>query len=103
VGLNNLDKFSWIGGFSGSSLIRSDEEMKTAFNGIFNDPLSFNEKVNVLFLGVGSEENSNTRNFSDLLTRAGVKNTCYMSQGTAHEWLTWRRCLHEFAPLLFRE
>ena len=25
----------------------------------------------------------------------------YESPGTAHEWLTWRRCLHEFAPLLF--
>jgi enterochelin esterase family protein len=24
------------------------------------------------------------------------------SSGTAHEWLTWRRALHEFAPLLFQ-
>jgi hypothetical protein len=27
---------------------------------------------------------------------------CYESPGTAHEWLTWRRCFKEFAPLLFR-
>src|SRR5262249_43943106 len=32
---------------------------------------------------------------------AGIKNVYYESPGTAHEWLTWRRCLHEFAPLLF--
>jgi enterochelin esterase-like enzyme len=25
----------------------------------------------------------------------------YESPGTSHEWLTWRRSLHEFAPLLF--
>jgi enterochelin esterase family protein len=25
-----------------------------------------------------------------------------MSPGTAHEWLTWRRSLREFAPLLFK-
>ena len=25
----------------------------------------------------------------------------YESPGTGHEWLTWRRCLHEFTPLLF--
>jgi enterochelin esterase-like enzyme len=29
------------------------------------------------------------------------KHEYYESPGTAHEWLTWRRCLHEFAPLLF--
>lgn len=22
-------------------------------------------------------------------------------QSTAHQWLTWRRCLYEFTPLLF--
>jgi hypothetical protein len=26
----------------------------------------------------------------------------YVSPETAHEWLTWRRCLREFAPLLFK-
>ena len=26
----------------------------------------------------------------------------YESPGTAHEFQTWRRCLHEFAPLLFQ-
>ena len=26
----------------------------------------------------------------------------YESPGTSHEWLTWRRCLHEFVPLLFQ-
>jgi len=25
------------------------------------------------------------------------------SPETAHEWQTWRRSLHEFAPLLFRD
>jgi hypothetical protein len=26
-----------------------------------------------------------------------------VSQDTAHEWQSWRRHLHEFAPLLFRD
>jgi hypothetical protein len=34
--------------------------------------------------------------------KAGVKYVFYESPGTADEWLTWRRCLHEFAPRLFR-
>jgi enterochelin esterase family protein len=26
----------------------------------------------------------------------------FESAGTAHEWLTWRRCLNDFAPRLFK-
>jgi hypothetical protein len=41
------------------------------------------------------------KNYHEALDKAGIKNVFYESSGTAHEWLTWRRCLHEFAPLLF--
>src|ERR1039458_6950970 len=34
--------------------------------------------------------------------KAGIRSAYYESPGTAHEFQTWRRCLHEFAPLLFR-
>ena len=34
--------------------------------------------------------------------KAGIKHGYYESPGTSHEWLTWRRCLNEFAPLLFQ-
>ncbi len=44
----------------------------------------------------------NTKNFSDQLTRAGIKNVYFKSPGTALEWLTWRRCLNDFAPRLFK-
>jgi enterochelin esterase family protein len=36
------------------------------------------------------------------LAKVGVKFVPFDSNGTAHEWLTWRRDLHQFAPLLFR-
>jgi len=55
-----------------------------------------------LFLGIGSAEGPGTKTFSEQLTQAGIKNTYYESPGTAHEWLTWRRCFKEFAPRLFR-
>ena len=41
-------------------------------------------------------------NFSDQLTKAGITNVYYESPGTAHEWLTWRRCFREFALRLFQ-
>ena len=58
--------------------------------------------MKVLFLGIGSAEGPGTKNFSDQLTKAGIKNVYFESAGTAHEWLTWRRCLNDFAPRLFR-
>jgi len=42
------------------------------------------------------------KNYRDALEKAGIKTVYYESQGTAHEWQTWRRCLREFAPLLFQ-
>lgn len=102
ITLNNLDKFAYIGGFSGAGRIDLND-LGSAYNGVFKDPTSFNKKVKVFFLGVGSEENpERTKNLSDGLKSAGINNIYYESPGTAHEFLTWRRCLNEFAPLLFK-
>jgi enterochelin esterase-like enzyme len=103
ITLHNLDKFSYIGGFSGAGMFNVGTELKTVYNGIFADPASFNERVHVFFLGIGSEEGQRMEVLSDALTDAGIKNTYYVSPGTAHVWQTWRRCLYQFAPLLFQK
>ena len=100
--LPNLDKFSYIGGFSGAGMINANSDLTKVYNGVFADADSFNKKVHLLWLGIGSVEGPNTKNLCDFLTSKGIKNTYFVSQGTAHEWLTWRRCLNEFAPLLFK-
>ena len=101
--LNNLDEFAYLGGFSGSCAGRdANFDPKTSCGGAFADPAEFNKKVKVLFLGIGSAEGPGTKNFSDALTNAGIHNVYFESPGTAHEWLTWRRCLNDFAPRLFR-
>jgi len=103
IGLNNLDKFSHIGGFSGAGMFNAQTELKTVYNGVFSDSTAFNEKVQVFFLGIGSEEGQRMKTLSETLKSAGIHNTYYESRGTAHEWLTWRRCLYQFAPLLFKK
>jgi enterochelin esterase-like enzyme len=101
--LANLDKFAYIGGFSGSTGgFGGKFDPKTSNNGVFADAAAFNKKVKVLFLGIGSMEGPGTKNFSDELTKAGIRNVYFESAGTAHEWLTWRRCLNDFAPRLFK-
>ena len=100
--LGNVDKFAYLGGFSGSSGGRGGFDPKTSNNGVFADPAAFNKKMKVVFLGIGSVEGPGTKNFSEALSQAGIHNVYFESAGTAHEWLTWRRCLNDFAPRLFR-
>ena len=100
--LGNLDKFAYLGGFSGSSGGRGGFDAKTSNNGVFADAAAFNKKMKVLFLGIGTVEGPGTKNFSEQLTAAGIKNVYFESPGTAHEWLTWRRCLNDFAPRIFK-
>jgi enterochelin esterase family protein len=69
---------------------------------VFADAEMFNKKMKVLFLGIGSVEGPGTKTFSEALTKAGIHNVYFESPGTAHEWLTWRRCLNDFAPRLFK-
>ena len=39
---------------------------------------------------------------TDDLRKTGINAVFYVSPNTAHEFLSWRRSLREFAPLLFR-
>ena len=104
--LTNLDKFAYIGGFSGNcgGFGRGNDapDITTICGGAFADPASFNAKVKVLFLGIGAAEGAGTKNFSDALMNAGVHNVYFESPETAHEWLTWRRALNDVAPRLFK-
>jgi para-nitrobenzyl esterase len=104
----NLDTFAYIGGFSGTMNIFSQEPLDpaTSFEGRFKDGKSFNSKVKLLWLGLGTEEaamfQKTVGDFRAFLDKAGVKYVYYSSPGTEHEWLTWRRDLNEFAPRLFK-
>jgi Enterochelin esterase and related enzymes len=100
--LRNLDKFSHIGSFSGALFFLADG-IGNAYDGVFADPDSFNRQVHTFFFGMGTEEGFGSDRISKALTGAGINNTYYASPGTHHEWLTWRRCLNEFLPLIFRQ
>ena len=97
--LNNMDKFAWMGAFSGAIF---GLDVKTAYNGIFSRPDEFNKKIHYLYLSSGSEENFGTEALVKNLREAGIKADFYVSPGTHHEWLTWRRCFRQFVPHLFK-
>ena len=59
--------------------------------------------VRKVFVSCGSKENPDRVVESvNALKAAGYDATSYVSPGTAHEFLTWRRSLKEMAPLLFK-
>ena len=61
------------------------------------------ERPHLIFQSCGSKERPDAINQStDRLKAAGFNAIGYVSEGTAHEFLTWRRSLHEMAPLLFK-
>ncbi len=106
--MNNTDKFAYYGGFSGTSNYPSTAEVDpvTFLGGKFNDGNLVNRQLKVLWLGLGTKESEpfpgSVGAFRKMLEKQGIKYTYYESQGTAHEWLTWRRDLKEYAQLLFK-
>jgi enterochelin esterase-like enzyme len=156
ITLANLDKFSYIGLFSGGTISMDD----------VNNTPDFKEKVKLVFVSYGSRElggnrggggrgtrargtgapgnaavagrgfgaapagepnqvsaamagrrggrmggggrggmmgSGNAQANAEALKQAGINSVFYVSPNTAHEWQSWRRSLHEFAPLLFRD
>jgi enterochelin esterase family protein len=124
ITLHHLDKFAYIGSFSGPFIAGVNAgkqpagaaqppgagpppqfDTKTAYEGAFADPSAFNKQVKLFWLGAGTEEkwiHDGIKGAADALKASGVGVVFFESPGTAHEWLTWRRDLHDFAPRLFR-
>jgi len=99
IGLANLDRFAYIGAFSGGL----NGDPKTIHNGVMADARAFNARVKKLYISIGTEENvKGARTFHEALEQHGIRHEYFESEGTAHEWQTWRRSLHGFAPFLFR-
>ena len=60
-------------------------------------------QVKLIFQSCGSKERPDgIRKSTEALKAAGFNAVGYISEGTAHEFLTWRRSLKEMAPLLFK-
>lgn len=104
IALANPDKFSRIGVFSGGSI---------AVTNIVDLP-AFRQQVKLVFVSYGSRELGTNRvsgrgfggdpkATTAALKEAGVNAVFYESPNTAHEWQSWRRSLHQFASLLFKE
>jgi enterochelin esterase family protein len=97
TGLNNLDKFAWIGAFSSGGI---PEDFQKDFPAL---DAQANRQIRLLWIACGTEDRliGINRNLREWLASKGVQHTDIETPGM-HTWMVWRRNLAEFAGLLFR-
>jgi enterochelin esterase-like enzyme len=98
VGLRNIDRFAWIGGFS--SATRGWEK---GVPGMKADAAACNEKLRLLWIAIGKDDFllKDNQSFIAWLKESGIKHYYAETEG-GHAWGVWRRYLGEFLPLLFK-
>jgi len=97
TGLNNLDKFAWVGAFSSGGI---PEEFDKDFPGL---DAKANERLKVLWIACGVDDRliELNRKLRAWLDSKGIKKTDVETSGM-HTWMVWRRNLVAFSGLLFR-
>jgi enterochelin esterase-like enzyme len=91
ITLNKPDVFGYWGLLSGGNYNPTQLKDKT--------------KPKHIFISYGSKEANGANGLPKVeadVKAAGYNVTTYVSQGTAHEFQTWRRSLYEMAPMLFK-
>jgi len=98
IGLSSMDRFAWIGSFSGAP--PDDALIKPALD----DSAGTNAKLKLLWIAVGKDDFLRERNETLIaaLKKSGVKHEWLLTEGN-HSWPVWRRYLADFAPLLFQK
>jgi enterochelin esterase family protein len=97
AGLNNLDKFAWIGSFSFGGI---SEDFEKEFPGLDSKAT---ENLHLLWIACGTEDRliEINRKVRAWLATRNIKHVDIETPGY-HTWMVWRRNLAEFSSLLFR-
>jgi enterochelin esterase-like enzyme len=97
TGLNNIDKFAYVGAFSAGGL---PEPFEKDFSSLDSKA---NQQLKVLWIACGTEDRLITanRNLREWLKTKGINHTDIETPGM-HTWMVWRRNLVEFTQLLFK-
>ena len=100
--LTHPDLFGYAGLFSGFlRAIRSDDNPHLA---LLDVPDAFYAAFRVFYRAMGTEDQFFATFLEDdkLLERKNVRMTRRTFPG-GHDWGVWRRCIHDFLPMLFQE
>ena len=115
IGLNHLDRFSWVGAFSAAYVmlpgrtIQPDSKDSSISQEVFsrNFPRldsSANKKLHLLYISCGLDDSllKADRDMKAWLSSKQIQFIDVETPGYAHVWRYWRVSLIDFAPRLFR-
>jgi enterochelin esterase-like enzyme len=103
VGLNHLDDFAYIGGFSSAPL--GGDDYSSIFPGITSQSApAINARLRLLWISCGTADGlfQGNQKFIAWLKERGLQPTAIQTPGM-HVWMVWRDNLAHFAPLLFQK
>ncbi len=97
IGLNHLDRFAWVAGFSSSAPSRE------TVAGALDDAAATNGKLKLLWIACGKDDFLLKRNedFIAMLKDKGIEHEWHLTEGS-HSWPVWRVYLADLAPKLFQ-
>ena len=105
----HLDLFAYLGGFSGAGGGSGGApfDPKTAHNGVMADAIEFNNKVRLVWLGIGTAEPQRmyegVKRYHEALEKAGIKHVYYESPGTVARVADMAQKPARVRPALVRE
>ncbi|MET3538937.1 alpha/beta hydrolase-fold protein [Chryseobacterium limigenitum] len=103
IGANHPGLFSAIGSFSPVIYEGTEDQ---PFKELPISNLLKSKQKPFFFIGIGEKENIRFFEYNQIIINYLNQNKYpyfqYKSPQTYHEWLTWRRCLYQFAQKIFR-
>ena len=115
IGLNHLDRFAWVGTFSGAYVMLPGRTSpatpgdSTVPAPVFEQNFpqlnaSANQKLKLFYISCGLDDSllKANRDAKDFFKSKGVNFVEVETPGYAHVWRYWRVSLNDFAPRLFR-
>ena len=99
IGLGHLDLFASVGGYSAAPI----GDFDTRFKPLLDDSPGTNAKLKLLWIGCGRQDSlfAGSERMDATLTAKQIRHTFFAMEGV-HNYVVWRRCFEETAPLLFR-
>jgi enterochelin esterase-like enzyme/uncharacterized protein YbjQ (UPF0145 family) len=95
-GINNIDKFAWVGGFSSAPNLQQP-------NVLIPKIQQAKDKLSLLWIGCGDKDNliTGSWNLHQGLVEAKIDHVWYVDSGV-HEFPVWNNNLYLFAQMLFK-
>ncbi|HTY60909.1 MAG TPA: alpha/beta hydrolase-fold protein, partial [Acidobacteriota bacterium] len=95
-GINNIDKFAWVGGFSSAPNLQSPDILIPKIQ-------HAKDKLSLLWIGCGDKDNliTGSWNLHQGLVKANIDHVWYVDTGV-HEVPVWNNNLYLFAQMLFK-